>query len=47
MKPLKFIHITKTGGTSIENTAREHLINWGRFDNELKFLGPTFWHMPF
>lgn len=43
---LKFIHITKNAGTSIENIAQEKSINWGRFDSDLKFLGNSFWHKP-
>mmetsp|Transcript_7355 Transcript_7355/g.13693 ORF Transcript_7355/g.13693 Transcript_7355/m.13693 type:complete len:292 (-) Transcript_7355:316-1191(-) len=35
---LKFIHITKTGGTSIEDTAIEYGIRWGRFDNSSVIL---------
>ena len=31
-KKLKFIHITKNAGTSIENIAKEKTISWGRFD---------------
>ena len=34
MKQLKFIHITKTAGTSIENIGHEAGIEWGRFHNE-------------
>ncbi len=30
---LRFMHITKTGGTAIEVSAREKNILWGRFDN--------------
>lgn len=47
MTALKFIHITKTGGTSIENVAKAHNVNWGRHDNDLAFLGATYWHVPF
>lgn len=32
MKKLKFIHITKSAGTSIENSAKAKNIEWGRFD---------------
>lgn len=39
MKPLKFIHITKCAGTSIENLGKEKNINWGRFHKEYGF-----WH---
>ncbi len=33
-KPLKFFHVPKTAGSSIENSAREYGINWGCFDRE-------------
>ncbi|MBA42757.1 MAG: hypothetical protein CMF62_01965 [Magnetococcales bacterium] len=39
MKILKFIHITKTAGTSIEDIAYEKGIKWGRYH---KFYG--WWH---
>lgn len=42
MKPLKFIHITKCGGTSIENIGKKHNIDWGRFHKEYGFH-----HKPF
>ena len=32
---LKFLHVPKTGGTSIENAAKENGIFWGRFDKSL------------
>lgn len=50
---LKFIHVTKTGGNSIEDIGLKHGIKWGRFDTEThkhidktKFKG-TVWHYPF
>ncbi len=33
-KELKFIHITKNGGTSIENVGKIHNIKWGMFHPE-------------
>ena len=46
MKDLKFIHISKTSGTSIENIAKDFGINWGRFDEEYKkkSFGGEWWH---
>jgi len=41
-KELKFIHITKNAGTSIENSAIKHHIYWGRFHKEYGY-----WHIPF
>ena len=48
MKPLKFIHITKTAGTTIEDEAKKHSILWGRHHKEygwhhglLKHKSPT------
>ena len=34
MKELKFIHITKCAGTSIENIGKRHNILWGKFHKE-------------
>ena len=44
---LKFIHIPKTAGTSIENAAKHNNLLWGRFDKSLKgskMIDP--WHLP-
>ena len=35
---LSFLHITKNAGTSLEELARKHNINWGRHDVELRCL---------
>lgn len=54
---IKFIHITKTAGTTIENIGNEHGYNWGRFDKNYlenfnknlkfdKFSGKSIWHIP-
>jgi hypothetical protein len=50
-KRLKFIHIPKNAGTSIEDNALDHNILWGRYDNVLKWYikkipGAPFWHTP-
>lgn len=53
---LKFIHITKTAGTYIENLAFKKSLFWGMNDFKLKYLkkkykrngpaGGSFWHEP-
>ena len=46
MKELKFIHITKCAGTTIENMGKKNNILWGRFHKEYGcnyILGPP-WH---
>ena len=42
MKPLKFIHITKCAGTSIEDIGKKNDICWGRYHKEYNW-----WHEPF
>ena len=34
MKELKFIHITKCAGTSIENLGKKYGYNWGKYHYE-------------
>jgi hypothetical protein len=54
IKKLKFIHITKTAGTAIENLGNDNNIKWGRFDDDIKLLtrhikyiiNGAFWHVP-
>ena len=49
MKELKFIHITKTGGTYIEDIGIKNGKKWGRFDKEynIGFTGSDVWHTKF
>jgi hypothetical protein len=42
MKELKFIHITKNAGTSIEDVGFASGLSWGRHHTEYGF-----WHVPF
>ena len=42
IKQLKFIHITKTAGTSIEKIGKQNNILWGMYHKEYKW-----WHQPF
>ena len=50
MKELKFIHIPRNAGTSIELIGKRNNILWGQFDNELKEnktdLNISYWHTP-
>ena len=43
---LKFQHIPKTGGTSIEYAALKYNLKWGRFDNDLISNKNITWHHP-
>jgi hypothetical protein len=40
-KQLKFIHIPKNAGTTIEDVAKENGIMWGRFDTEYNSIGES------
>ena len=44
---LKFIHIPKCAGTSIEDSAKENNLLWGRFDTSLRsYKNISAWHCP-
>ena len=45
-KELKFIHITKCAGTSIEDIGKKNNINWGRFHEEYGFWHDIFRNKP-
>jgi hypothetical protein len=47
MKELKFIHITKNAGTTIENLGKNKGIKWGRFHSEYGLYKPSPWHDTF
>ena len=49
---IKFVHISKTGGSTIEEIGLKHGMKWGQFDNEylnkdyIKLLNCSSWHTP-
>jgi len=45
-KPLKFIHISKNAGTSIEDAGRKINLKWGMYHKEYfpDNISPHFWH---
>lgn len=52
-RPLKYIHITKTGGSSIEELGEVYQLNWGKYDMDIKravqhvdATHGAFWHVP-
>ncbi len=51
-KELKFVHITKTSGTYIEELGIKHGLCWGKYDKYLekrkipKNSNPSYWHLP-
>jgi len=46
MKQLKFVHITKTGGTTIEIIGKRNGFLWGMYD-PVYAENIGFWHIPF
>uniref|UniRef100_A0A6C0F9V5 Sulfotransferase domain-containing protein n=1 Tax=viral metagenome TaxID=1070528 RepID=A0A6C0F9V5_9ZZZZ len=52
---LKFVHITKTSGTYIEELGKQQNLNWGKYDKylgmaklpkTLSILNSPYWHLP-
>jgi len=50
---IKFVHITKTGGTSIEEVGKKNEMLWGMYDEEIKYkklkigkMSGAIWHIP-
>jgi hypothetical protein len=50
-KELKFIHIPKNAGTTIEDNAKQHCVLWGKYDTVLNYYcrkvkADASWHTP-